>query len=156
MHSYTCRAPTNGGTTTGNKQGVRPALCKVRVRQKQWSIAAGNGRFEPHPLIPWGVPAPGDPHAPPMILSPPQGGRGGVRRSVLLPVEREGTHVLCRRGSDKCFGNLLESFWNILQVSCEHDAEFASIMQTLLSCSKIHKPIKASRRCIPSHTHASV
>ena len=48
-------------------------MCKVRVRQKQWSIAAGNGRFEPHPLIPWGVPASGDPHAPPMIPSPPRG-----------------------------------------------------------------------------------
>ena len=48
-------------------------MCKVRVRQKQWSIAAGNGRFEPHPLIPWGVPASGDPHAPPMIPSPLRG-----------------------------------------------------------------------------------
>jgi len=54
MHSYACRGPTDGGTTTGNKQGVRPDLCKLRVRQKQWSIAAGDGRFEPHPLIdPW-------------------------------------------------------------------------------------------------------
>ena len=50
-------------------------MCKVRVRQKQWSIAAGDGRFEPHPLIPWGVPASGDLHAPSMILSPLQGGK---------------------------------------------------------------------------------
>ena len=69
MHSYTCRAPTDGGTTTGNKQGVRPALCKVRVRQKQWSIAAGDGRFEPHPLIPWGVPASGSTGRPYSVVS---------------------------------------------------------------------------------------
>ena len=46
---------------------------KLRVRQKQWSIAAGDGRFEPHPLIPWGVPASDDPHAPPMVPSPLRG-----------------------------------------------------------------------------------
>ena len=48
-------------------------MCKSRVRQKQWSAAAGDGRFEPHPLIPWGVPASDDPHAPPMIPSPLRG-----------------------------------------------------------------------------------
>ena len=71
----TCRAPTNGDTTTGNKQGVR-----LRT------LCAGNMRIPERahrtpPSFPMGGPALGDPHAtPPWLLPPPPPQRGVERR----------------------------------------------------------------------------
>ena len=87
-----CRAPTNGDTTTGNKQGVR-----------LMTLSAGCMRIAPEralrtpPSFSMEGPALGDPHTPlPWLLPPPPTQRGGWRGGARRAVTRTRSGVVAR------------------------------------------------------------